>query len=91
MPSKVAVATSVPIVAVTVLAASVGHLVAFVQQGPEVLNVVYSLVIFTIPGVIIGGQLGSAVASRIPPSILTRGLGILFVLVAVLTLGEVLL
>jgi putative Ca2+/H+ antiporter (TMEM165/GDT1 family) len=35
--------------------------------------------------------LGSAVASRIPPSILTRGLGILFVLVAVLTLGEVLL
>ena len=91
VPSKVAVATSVLIVAVTALAASVGHLVAFVQQGPEVLEVVYSLVIFTIPGVIIGGQVGSAVASRIPQSVLMRGLGILFVIVAVLTLAEVLL
>lgn len=91
VPSKVAVATSVLIVAGTALAASVGHLLAFVQQGPEVLDVVFSLVIFTIPGVIIGGQLGSAVADRIPQNILMRGLGILFVIVAVLTLGEVLL
>ncbi len=91
VPSKVAVATSVLIVAVTALVASVGHFYSFMQQGPEVLNIVYSLVIFTIPGVIIGGQLGSAVASRIPQSVLMRGLGILFILVAVLTLGEVLL
>lgn len=91
VPSKVAVATSVLIVAVTALAASVGHLAAFVQQGPEVLDVVFSLVIFTIPGVMIGGQLGTAVASRIPQSILMRGLGVLFVIVAVLTLAEVLL
>ncbi len=91
VPSKVAVATSVLIVAVTALVASVGHFYAFLQRGTEVLNVVYSLVIFTIPGVIIGGQLGSAVASRIPQSVLMRGLGVLFVLVAVLTLGEVLL
>jgi uncharacterized protein len=91
VPSKVAVATSVLIVAVTALVASVGHFYSFMQQGKEVLNVVYSLVIFTIPGVIIGGQLGSAVASRIPQSLLMRGLGVLFVLVAVLTLWEVLL
>ncbi|MBK8131024.1 MAG: sulfite exporter TauE/SafE family protein [bacterium] len=91
VPSKVAIATSVLIVAVTALVASIGHFYTFVQQGPETLNVVYSLVIFTIPGVIIGGQLGSAVAGRIPPNALMRGLGVLFVLVAVLTLGEVLL
>lgn len=91
VPSKVAVATSVLIVAVTALAASVGHLAAFVQQGPEVLDVVFSLVIFTIPGVIIGGQLGTAVADRIPQNVLMRGLGILFVLVAALTLAEVIL
>lgn len=91
VPSKVAVATSVLIIAVTALAASVGHLLAFVQQGPEALDVVFSLVIFTIPGVIIGGQLGTAVASHIPQSVLMRGLGVLFVIVAVLTLGEVLL
>jgi uncharacterized protein len=91
VPSKVAVATSVLIVAVTALVASAGHFYSFIQQGPETLNVVYSLVIFTIPGVIIGGQLGSAVADRIPQSLLMRGLGVLFVLVAVLTLGEVLL
>lgn len=91
VPSKVAVATGVLIVAVTALAASVGHLVSFVQQGAAVLDTVFSLVIFTIPGVIIGGQLGSAVASRIPQHLLARGLGILFVIVAALTLGEVLL
>ncbi len=52
---------------------------------------VYSLVIFTIPGVIIGGQLGSVVSGRISQNTLMCGLGVLFVLVAVLTLGEVLL
>lgn len=91
VPSKVAVATSVLIVAVTALVASVGHFYSFLQQGPEVLNTVYSLIIFTIPGVIIGGQLGSAVSSRISQNVLMRGLGVLFVIVAVLTLGEVLL
>jgi hypothetical protein len=33
-------------------------------------------------------QLGSAVASHIPKSMLVRGLGILFIVVATLTLGE---
>jgi len=91
VPSKVAIATSVLIVAVTALAASAGHFYSFLQQGTETLNVVYSLVIFTIPGVIIGGQLGSAIASHIPQNMLMRGLGVLFILVAVLTLGEVIL
>ena len=67
------------------------HFVRFAQTGGEVLNTVLSIVIFTVPGVIIGAQLGSRVASRIPPHILEKALGVLFILVAILTLGEVLL
>jgi uncharacterized membrane protein YfcA len=88
IPGKVAVATTVFIVAVTALVASAGHFYTLMYEGQETLNLVYSLIIFTIPGVIIGGLAGSAVASHIPQKALLRGVGVLFVLVAVLTLGE---
>jgi hypothetical protein len=91
VPSKVSVATSVFVVALTALSASAGHLIRFTQAGDEVLNTVLSIVIFTVPGVIIGGQLGSRVASRVPQHTLERGLGVLFILVGALTLGEVIL
>lgn len=91
VPSKVAVATSVLVVAVTALFASSGHFIRFVGEGGAVLDTVLSLVIFTVPGVIIGGQLGSKVASSIPQKVLERGLGVLLLLVAALTLGEVIL
>jgi uncharacterized membrane protein YfcA len=91
VPSKVSVATSVFVVAITALVASVGHLTQFVQTGGGALNTVLNLVIFTVPGVILGGQLGSRVASRIPQRILEPALGVLFILVAILTLGEVVL
>ncbi len=88
VPSNVAVATSVFVVAVTALAAATGHLVQFVQIGGEALNTVLSLVIFTVPGVIVGGQLGASVAASIPQPVLERALGVLFLLIAALTLGE---
>ena len=91
MPSRVAVATSVFVVAVTALVASAGHFTKFVQSGSETLSTVLSLVIFTVPGVVIGGQLGSLVSSRISQHVLERGLAVLFILVALLTLGEVIL
>ena len=91
VPSKVSVATSVFVVAVTALSAATGHLVHFVQSGPEVLATVRNLVIFTVPGVILGAQLGSMLASRIPQHTLERAMGLLFLGVAALTLGEVLL
>lgn len=91
VPSKVSVATSVFVVAFTALAASIGHLTRFVSGGGESLPVVASLVIFTIPGVILGAQLGSRVASRIPQRTLERSLGVLFTIVALLTLAEALL
>ncbi len=91
VPSKVAVATSVFIVAATALAGASGHVLLFVQSGPDVLNTAISVAIFTVPGVILGGQLGSLVASRIPQHTLERSLGVLFIFVAILTLGEVIL
>ncbi|MFQ5629952.1 MAG: sulfite exporter TauE/SafE family protein [bacterium] len=91
VPSRVAVASSVFVVAITALVASTGHFVKFVQSGGETLNTVLSLVIFTVPGVIIGGQLGSLVSNKISQHTLERGLAILFILVAAFTLGEVIL
>lgn len=88
VPSQVAIATNVFIVAITALVASCGHFVNFVQQGGETLEVVLSIVSFTVPGVIIGGQLGSYVATRIPQQTLERSLAVLFTLVAVVTLGQ---
>ena len=47
------------VVALTALSAASGHLIQFIQAGDEVLNTVLSIVIFTVPGVIIGAQFGS--------------------------------
>ncbi len=91
VPSRVAVATSVFVVAITALVASTGHFVKFVQTGGDTLNTVLSLVIFTVPGVIIGGQIGPLVSSRISQRTLERGLAALFIIVAALMLGEVVL
>jgi uncharacterized membrane protein YfcA len=91
VPSKISIATSVFVVAITALAASAGHLLQFTQAGSETLNLVSSLVIFTVPGVILGAQLGSRAAALISQRTLERGLGVLFILVGALTLGEVIL
>ena len=53
------------------------------------LGTILSLLLFTVPGVIAGGQIGSAVARYIPQGTMTVGMGILFTLVAALLLGEV--
>jgi uncharacterized protein len=90
VPSKVAVATSVFIVAVTALTASVGHAVRFAQSGEEILQLVLSIVVFTIPGVVIGGQIGSFIASKIPQKLLEKILAVLFLGVAALMIGETL-
>jgi uncharacterized membrane protein YfcA len=91
VPSAVSVATSVFVVAVTAIAASVGHVYKFVATGSDDLQTVLNLVIFTVPGVIIGGQLGSRVAGSIPQKYFEKGLGALFIIVAAITLGAVFL
>lgn len=88
IPSKVAVATNVFVVAITAIVASLGHFIKFATAGGDVLEQVLSIVSFTAPGVIIGGQLGAYISSRIEQSTLEKGLAILFTLVAAVMLGE---
>jgi uncharacterized membrane protein YfcA len=91
VPSKVSVATGVFVVLFTSLSASIGHLVRFIQLGSAVSTTVLALAIFSVPGVILGGQLGPGLVSRFPQRLLDRGLHILLLVVAGLTLGEALL
>ncbi len=58
VPTPVAVATSIFVVVITVAVASVGHVYEFVHAGEAVYTRVLNIVIYTVPGVIIGGQLG---------------------------------
>jgi hypothetical protein len=88
VPSRVTVATSVAVVAVTALAASITHLVEFASAGGDALSTVASIVVFTVPGVIIGGQIGPQIARRVPEQRLVRSLGWLFLLIGVITLVE---
>lgn len=78
------------VVAVTALAASLAHLFGFVQ-GDAPMQTILSLVLFTVPGVLIGCQLGPVVTGRIAEVKLIHLLGWLFVLVSAVTLGEVVL
>lgn len=91
VPSRVAVATSVFVIAVTVLVASGGHVVRFASAGEETLNQVLSLVIFTVPGVLVGGQVGPKVAAKVPERTMQVILSVLFILISFLTFGEVIL
>jgi uncharacterized protein len=91
VPAQVAVATSVFIVAVTALVASGGHVFRLSQSSSEGLATVGSLAIFTIPGVIIGGQIGPLVANKLSQPMMEKGLGILFILIGLVLLGQILL
>lgn len=70
IPPPVAVATSIFMVVIAVAAASVGHVVSFVAQGPAVMEQVLSIAMFTAPGVVIGGQLGPYVQKVAPPELM---------------------
>ena len=87
VPARVAVATSVFVVVITVLVASVGHISHFVTESdPSNLQTVLRVVIFTVPGVIIGGQLGPLLQKRINPDIMKVSISVLFVVIGVLLL-----
>jgi len=91
VPSVVSVGTGVFVVFFTSLSASAGHLLKFTVLGGPELATVLGLIIFAIPGVILGGQLGPRMVSRFPQRALNRALHILLLLVAALTLVEALL
>lgn len=89
IPAPVAVATSIFLVVVTVLAASAGHVISFVSQGPAVMERVASLAMFTASGVIIGGQLGPFLQKVAPPELMKLIISAVFVVVGVFMLINV--
>jgi hypothetical protein len=88
VPSSVAVATSVFVVAVTALIASAGHVFQVAQGGLTGLATMANLLLFTVPGVVTGAQLGPELAKRVPDRGLEIGLGGLFIVTAGLLLFE---
>ena len=87
VPSPVAVATSIFVVVVSVLVASVGHFYNFATSADsQILAQVLSIVMFTIPGVIVGGQLGPLVQARVNPDLVKLGIAILFMAVGIFML-----
>ena len=91
VPSMVSVATGVFVLFLTTLSASLSHLLGFVQTRGSVFNTVPSLLLFTTPGVLIGGLLGPWVAARFPRRAFDRALHIVLLAVACLALVEVVL
>ena len=88
IPVPIAAATSVLVVILTVISASFTHITALINQG-GVEAVPWNLVCYTIPGVIIGGQIGPRLQGRFSSSIMTRGIAIVFIIIGIAMLMTV--
>ena len=91
VPSAVSVATGVYVLLLTSLAAAAGHLVGFLRSSGDALGPVLGILIFSIPGVLIGGQLGPWIAGAVSERTFDRVLHVLLLLAASLILVEVVL
>ncbi len=81
VPVPVAAATSVLVVIAAAAAASVTQIWGLMAKG-GISAVPWHLVCYTIPGVLIGGQLGPLLQGRVSQPIMVRGIGFLFVVIA---------
>jgi hypothetical protein len=91
IPPPVAVASSVFVVVITALVASAGHFYEFAKEGGEVFNQVMNLVIFTAPGVIVGGQIGPRLQKIIPEDKMKEGISFTFIIIGVFMLYTVIM
>ncbi len=63
------------VAAVTALAASLTHLADFISGSTDEIDTALGLVVFTVPGVVIGGQLGPQISKRVKEVPLIHALG----------------
>ena len=82
VPVAVAAATSVLIVIVTVAAASFTLIYQLIQAG-GLAAVPWHLVCYTIPAVIIGGQIGPRLQGTVPQRTMERAIGALFAMIGI--------
>jgi uncharacterized membrane protein YfcA len=81
VPIAVAAATSVLVVIVTVALASTTLAVQLIRDGGWT-AVPWDLLVYDIPGVLIGGQIGPRLQGKIAPHTMRRAIAILFVILA---------
>ena len=82
LPIAVAAATSVLVVIVTVAFASTTLAVQLVKAGGWT-AVPWNLLVYDIPGVLIGGQIGPRLQGKVAPHVMRRVIAVLFVFLAV--------
>lgn len=87
VPSPVAVATMILVVVITVLAASIGHIIGFVNAGPAAIQQAAGIAMFTAPGVLIGGQIGPRIQAVADPDKMKVAIAMLFMGVGALMLA----
>lgn len=88
IPVAVAAATAVFVIILSVAAASGTHIFTLVSEG-GVDAVPWHLVIFTVPGVIIGGQIGVRLQGKFSQDKMEKVFGVLFGVIGVAMLAKV--
>lgn len=83
LPPRVAIATSVFVLAIAAIAGAAVHALAATP--------VWYVVAWSIPGVLIGGTVGTRVGKYVPSEIMEPALGVVFAIVGVIVLGSELL
>jgi hypothetical protein len=86
LPIAVAAATSVLVVIVTVALASATLAIQLIRDGGWT-AVPWDLLLYDIPGVLIGGQIGPRLQGRIAPHTMRRAIAILFVILGTAMMG----
>ncbi len=87
LPVATASATSVFLVAMSATVGSLSHAYFLFRHGEvSVFADVLSLLVFTVPGVITGAQIGVLLANTVNASLMGKFVGILFLILGVLTL-----
>ena len=85
MPVAVAAATSVFVVAVTVLSGTITHMASQIVDG-GIAAIPWNLVIYTVPGALIGGQIGAVYQGKVSSEKMERLIAMLFYIIAILFL-----
>ncbi len=85
IPVAVAAATSVFVVAVTVLSGSITHMATQIfEEGFA--STPWNLVVYTVPGALIGGQIGAKYQGKVSSEKMERSIAVLFYIIAILFL-----
>jgi len=88
VPVAVAAGTSIMVVAATVLGGSIAHFIRLFEEG-GVDAIPWNLIVYLVPGAIIGGQIGARLQGRFAPRLMERAMAILFLFIGVVFLLNV--